>query len=134
VVEEKVSRVIEVLLAAIKPDQLLLGKVIGIGMVGLIQIAAIIAAGFAAALLFAEIDLPSSTAATAVTVVVFFILGYALYAFAFGTAGALVSRQEDAGTATTPLLMVLVGGYVASTMAISDPHGTLASVLMYVPP
>jgi ABC-2 type transport system permease protein len=134
IVEEKSSRVIEVVLSAIKPVSVLAGKVLGIGMVGLFQLFVIGGAGIAAALALGQADLPSTTATTALAAVIFFILGYALYSCAFAAAGAMVSRQEDAQNTTSPLLVVLVGGYLASISAIDKPTSTLAEVLTYLPP
>lgn len=134
VVEEKSSRVIEVLLAAIRPSQLLVGKIFGIGIVGILQLMFTLGIGVLVAMLATDLTLPSTTGATLVAIAVFFVLGYAFYSFAFATAGALVSRQEDASNTTSPLLAVLVGGYVASTFAIAEPDGTLAAIMTYVPP
>jgi ABC-2 type transport system permease protein len=67
-------------------------------------------------------------------VILYFILGYALYACAFAVAGAIVSRQEDVGSVTTPLTIVLVAGYLASFSVSDDPSGTVAVVCTYLPP
>ena len=66
--------------------------------------------------------------------VVAIFFGYALYSCAFAAAGAMVSRQEDVQNTTSPLLVVLVGGYLASISAIDKPTSTLAEVLTYLPP
>jgi len=134
VVEEKASRVIEVLLAAIRPAQLLVGKVVGVGLVGITQFAVTVVVGLLVAMLATDLELPATTAATVGSIALFFTLGYAFYSFAFATAGALVSRQEDASSTTSPLLTILVGGYVASTFAIGNPDGTLAQVMTFIPP
>ena len=134
VVEEKTTRVVELVLSTIRARQLLAGKVIGIGLLGLGQLLVTAIVGVGAALVSGQIDLPSSTAETVALVVVYFILGYALYACAFGVAGAIVSRQEDVGSVTTPLTVVLVAGYLASFSVADDPDGTLALVCTYLPP
>ena len=105
---------------------MLAGKVLGIGAVGLFQLFVIGSTGIVAALALGQADLPSTTATTAFVVVIFFILGYALYSCAFAAAGAMVSRQEDVQNTTSPLLVVLVGGYLASISAIDYPTSTLA--------
>ena len=64
---------------------------------------------------------------------VYFVLGYAFYACAFAVAGAMVSRQEDVGSVTTPLTIILVAGYLASFGVSDDPSGTMATVLTLVP-
>jgi ABC-2 type transport system permease protein len=133
VVEEKSTRVIEVVLSAIKPWQLLAGKVIGIGLLSLAQVIVVGGAGLIAAFAAGQIDLPSATAYSAALAAVYFILGYALYACGFAIGGALVSRSEDAG-ATAPIFMVLVAAYIASTSVTSEPSSTLAQVLTFIPP
>lgn len=87
VVEEKSSRVVEIVVSAIRPLDLLAGKVFGIGILGLGQVLAIAAAGLGTALAIGKVDLPSSTATTAAVVVVFWLLGYAFYACAYAAAG-----------------------------------------------
>jgi ABC-type Na+ efflux pump permease subunit len=88
VVEEKSSRVVEIVLSAIRPAQLLAGKVIGIGVLGLLQLALLAVVGVGAAVLTGEVDLPSTTATTLVLIGVYFVLGYAFYACMFAVAGA----------------------------------------------
>lgn len=134
VIEEKTSRVIELLLSTIRPAQLLAGKVLGIGLVGLVQLLATVVVGVAIVVGSGEIDLPSSTASTAVLVAVYFVLGYALYACAFAVAGSIVSSQEDTQSTTTPMMVLLVGGYLASFPVIEDPDGVLAQILTFLPP
>ena len=76
VVVEKSSRVVEVVLSAIRPVQLLTGKVLGIGLLGLLQVLAVTGVGLVIAIAIGSIDLPSSTAETAILVGVYFVLGY----------------------------------------------------------
>lgn len=134
VVEEKTSRVVELILGAVKPAQLLAGKVLGIGLVSLIQFGLIVLVGVLAATLSGSIDLPDTTFSAAAVAFLFFVLGYVFYACAFATAGAIVSRQEDSQTSTTPLVVLLTGGYLASFSVIDDPDSTLAVLLSFVPP
>lgn len=134
VIEEKSSRVIELLLSTIKPAQLLAGKVLGIGLVGLVQLLATVAVGLAVVVGSGTVDLPSSTASTAALVAVYFVLGYALYSCAFAVAGAIVSSQEDTQSTTTPMMVLLVGGYLASFPVIDQPDSTLAQILTFLPP
>ena len=134
VVEEKTSRVVELILGAVKPAQLLAGKVLGIGLVSLLQFGLIVLAGFGAANLTGSIELPDATLPTAILALVYFLLGYVFYGCAFATAGAIVSRQEDSQTSTTPLMVLLVGGYLASFPVIDDPDSSLAVILSFIPP
>jgi ABC-2 type transport system permease protein len=134
VIEEKSSRVIELILSTIHARELLAGKVLGIGLVGLIQLLAVAGAGLALSFALGEVELPSSTALTAMLVAVYFILGYLLYACGYAMAGALVSRQEDAQSTTAPMTVVLIGGYVLSLSVIDEPNSTLAVICSFVPP
>jgi ABC-2 type transport system permease protein len=134
VIEEKSSRVIELLLSTIRARELLAGKVLGIGVVGLIQLVVVAGAGLAVALASGELELPSSTLSTTLLVALYFVLGYLLYACLFAVAGAIVSRQEDAQSTTSPMLVVLIGGYLASFSVIDDPHSALATICTLLPP
>lgn len=134
VVEEKTSRVVELILGAVRPAQLLAGKVAGIGLVSLLQFGVIVLVGFVAATLSGSVDLPKATAETALLSLLFFLLGYTLYGCAFAVAGAIVSRQEDSQSSTSPLMVLLVGGYLASFPVLDDPESGLAVALTMVPP
>lgn len=134
VVEEKGSRVIELVLSAIRPAQLLVGKVLGIGITAFAQLLAVFALWLGLALATGEIDLPASAATTTVLVVVYFLLGYAFYACGFAAAAALVSRQEDVQNTTAPMMIALVGGYLLSLGAVEDPGSSLATVCSLLPP
>jgi ABC-2 type transport system permease protein len=133
VVEEKSSRVVELLLATMKPWQLLAGKILGLGVLGLGQIAVIAAIGIGGALAFDVVDLPGELVGTVLWLLFWFVLGYALFASLFAVAASLVSRQEDLGSVLTPASLVLVAGFIVAIQAASDPDGTLAIVTSYVP-
>src|SRR4029434_199358 len=92
VVEEKSSRVVELLLATMKPWQLLAGKIAGLGLLGLAQIVVIAVVGVTGALAFDLVDIPGDLIGTALSVVLWFVLGYAFYAAIFAVAASLVSR------------------------------------------
>ncbi|HEU4449914.1 MAG TPA: ABC transporter permease [Gaiellaceae bacterium] len=133
VVEERNNRVVELILATIQSRHLLAGKVIGIGLLGLAQLALV--AGLAAALLAAGVfDAPAALGASLALVVPWFALGFALYAVAYAAAGALASRQQNADTAGQPVTYTLLAAYFAGYVAVSaDPGGTLANVLTVFP-
>jgi ABC-2 type transport system permease protein len=133
VVEEKSSRVVELLLATMRPWQLLAGKIIGLGVLGLLQMMVIAAVGVTGALAFGVVDLPGQLIGTVLTVVAWFVLGYAFYASVFAVAASLVSRQEDLGSVLTPTTILLVIGFVISIQAAQDPTSTLATVTSFVP-
>jgi ABC-2 type transport system permease protein len=133
VVEEKSSRVVELLLATMRPWQLLTGKVIGLGFLGLAQMLVIGVIGVAGALTFGVVDLPGRLIGTVVIVIAWFVLGYAFYASVFAAAASLVSRQEDLGSVITPASLLLVAGFVIAVQAAQDPTGTLSTVTSFVP-
>jgi ABC-2 type transport system permease protein len=133
VVEEKASRVVELLLATMKPWQLLAGKILGLGLLGLAQIVVIAVVGVAGALSFDLVDIPGELIGTAVSVVAWFVLGYAFYAAIFAVGASLVSRQEDLGSVLMPTTLVLVLAFVVGIQASANPDGTLAVVTSYLP-
>jgi ABC-2 type transport system permease protein len=133
VVEERSSRVVELVLSTVRPRDLLAGKVIGIGLLGLGQISVI--AGLAAVLLAAgAFDAPAVLGASLALVIPWFVLGFALYAVAYAAAGALASRQDSPDVAGQPVSYTLGITFFVSYVAVSaDPEGTLAKVLTVVP-
>jgi ABC-2 type transport system permease protein len=135
VVEEKTSRVVEILLGAVRPWQLMIGKVLGLGTVGLVQVAAIALSGVAAAVATGVLHLHSvSTVSAIVWLIVWFLLGYAAYSLAFAAVASLVSRQEEVAAATTPVLMLLIIGYVIGISILpSNPGSPFVAVLSMIP-
>jgi ABC-2 type transport system permease protein len=134
VVEEKSSRVVEVLLATVSPSQLLRGKILGIGVLGLAQLLLIGVAGLVAAQLVGSLDFPSGAIATIGIVLVWFVLGFFFYAGLFAVAGSIVTRQEDLQSTMTPLTILIVGSFIIGINAIGDPSSTLATVASLLPP
>jgi ABC-2 type transport system permease protein len=133
VVEEKSSRVVELLLATMRPWQLLAGKVLGLGLLGLAQIVLIGTVGVAGALAFGVADVPGELIGTVGWVVAWFVLGYALYASIYAVAASLVSRQEDLPAVLTPTTILLVVSFLIAIQAAGDPGSTFATVTSYVP-
>ncbi|WP_290059861.1 ABC transporter permease [Amycolatopsis solani] len=135
VVEEKTSRVVELLLSTIKPWQLMAGKVLGIGVVGLIQMLVIGAGGVITGLAAGVLTISVSAAVgTVVWLIVWYLLGFFMYSIVFAALGALVSRQEDVGGATMPALMFVIAGYVVGISVLpSDPGNTFVEVLSVIP-
>lgn len=133
VVEEKASRVVEILLATIRPRELLAGKIAGLGLIGLAQLLLVVAVGVSLALVTGTLELGSSVLGAVGVVLLWFPLGYLLYASLYAAAGALVSRQEDLNSVSGPLTIVIVLAYIVSFQAAEDPGGTLARVAAIVP-
>jgi ABC-2 type transport system permease protein len=134
VVEEKSSRVVELLLATLRPWQLLAGKVLGIGLLGLGQLVLTGLVGIAAALGTGAVDVPSGILGVAGQVLVWFLLGFAFYACLYAALAALVSRQEEVQNVTAPLSILLVGSFFIAITAQGSPDSGLAKVTSIVPP
>lgn len=120
VAEEKSSRVVEVLLARMPARNLLAGKVAGIGLLGLAQFAVTALAALIAALAVDAVDIPAVSGGVLAWVVVWFVLGYAIYAMAYGALGSLASRAEDAASVAGPVSYVLIVAYWASYIAVAN--------------
>ena len=135
VVEEKSSRVVELLLATVRPWQLMAGKVLGIGLLGLVQMVVIAGGGAIAAVATGVLTLSvSATVSVVVWLVVWFVLGFFAYALVFAAAGALVSRQEDIGGVIMPALMLVIVGYVIGVSVLpSDPTNGVVRILSWLP-
>jgi ABC-2 type transport system permease protein len=134
VVEEKSTRVVELLLSAIRPRQLLAGKVIGIGLLGLAQLLIIGVCGVIIGVASDQIELSSDVFAAVGVVLAWFVLGFGLYSCAFAVAGALVPRQEEIQSVTAPLTILILASFFLSFGALDDPGSSLATVLSFVPP
>jgi len=133
VVEEKSTRVVELLLATLRPWQLLAGKILGLGVLGLVQIVVVAVIGVVGAVAFGVVSFPAQLIGTVVAVVAWFVLGYAFYAAVFAAAASLVSRQEDLPSVITPTSMLLFAGLFISIRAATDPTGGLARVTSFIP-
>jgi ABC-2 type transport system permease protein len=114
VVEEKASRVVEILLATVRPTQLLVGKVAGIGLVGLVQLAVIGAFAIAAVTVSNLFTVPSIAIGVVLAGILWFLLGFALYGVLYAAAGSLVSRTEEAQSTVLPVTLFIVISYVAA--------------------
>ncbi len=135
VVEEKSSRVVEILLATVKPSVLLGGKVLGVGMYALVQAAQILIPLMVAAWYLGFLDMVTvGVAPLLVNFGVWFILGFALFTILFGGLAALVSRQEDIGSITTPMIiLMMVPLYLGIYLVPSSPDGSATQVLSQIP-
>ena len=133
VVEEKASRVVEVLLAAINPRPLLTGKILGIGLLGLAQLLLAGVVGLVLAAATGAVELTASVVGALAVALVWFLFGYAFYATLYAIAGVSVSRQEDLQASSTPLTFLLIASYLVVFPALDDPSSTLAVVVSVVP-
>jgi ABC-2 type transport system permease protein len=135
VVEEKSSRVVELLLATIKPWQLLAGKVAGIAVIGALQLVVPSAIGLAIGMADGQLNLPlSASVGSFAWTLAWFVAGFWLFAMIFAAAGAMVSRQEDLGGVMAPIIMPLIAGWVVAISVLpGNPQNQLAEVLSFVP-
>jgi ABC-2 type transport system permease protein len=133
VVEEKSNRVVELVLSTLRPRHLLAGKVIGIGLLGLAQLALVL--GLAAVLLVAGVfDAPATLGGSVALMIPWFALGFTLYAVAYAAAGALASRAQDANSAGQPVTYTLLAAYFAGYITLNaGTEGLAADALTIFP-
>ncbi len=148
IVEEKTSRIVEVLASSLTPFQMMLGKVIGVGAVALLQIgiwtgAATLFSTYKDQILTAlgatatgplPLSLPSMQPDLFLVFLVFFALGFLFFAALYAAVGAMCNTIQDAGQAQMPVMMMVIAGFFSIFALIRDPNGTAARVLSYVPP
>ncbi|MCD0444338.1 ABC transporter permease [Glycomyces sp. A-F 0318] len=135
VVEEKSSRIVEILLTSLKPWQLLGGKVIGLGVISLVNLVAMVAVGLGVSAATGVLgDLPEGTASAALSTIGWYLIALVLFGTLAGGVGSLVSRQEESGSVLTPLIMSLTLSYLGAIFMLNAPTSTVAQVLSIVPP
>jgi ABC-2 type transport system permease protein len=146
VVEEKTSRVIELLVSSVRPVQLLSGKILGVGAVGLFQL---VIWGLSGAFLIehqkhlaklfhltgdlASFGVPHVSLLTGSLFLLYFLLGYFLYAALFAAIASTSNSEAEARQAQTPVIMLLVVPTVMMPGILNDPNGSLAHVMGLVP-
>lgn len=147
VVEEKASRIMEIMVNAATPRDLLAGKVIGIMVTALMQFVPIvltvgIIASFQTQIggLFGvpedqlfDIDLGAIAWSSMGWFLLYFILGFLLFGALYAGVGSLVSRQEEVGTAIAPMMTIMMIGYFAALLSMNDPDGLIARIAYLFP-
>ncbi|HEY6539767.1 MAG TPA: ABC transporter permease [Ktedonobacteraceae bacterium] len=147
VAEEKGSRIMEILVNAATPFQLMVGKIVGIGAAGLTQMACVVAVGIGALLLqnplqtalfgsgsgLLNVNIAGVSITFLLLLLLYFLLGFLLYATLFAALGALVKRQDEVQNAVAPLTFLLVFGYVVSFFGVYTPDATWMRVISYIP-
>lgn len=135
VLEEKASRVVEVLLATVRPIELLGGKLLGIGTVVMAQALLLVVEALVVAKAVGSSLLHGTGPAVIVTTLIWLALGYALYSWLYAAAGSMAERQDQVQSLALPLSVPLIFGYiVALTGASSGSPSELVEVLAYIPP
>ncbi len=129
---EKTSKIMETLVTSTTPRTIVLGKTIGIGIVGLIQVAGIILVSVISCNLFLEpgllsniIDVSKITPMLAVLTIVYFILGYAIYSLLYALTGSTVSKPEDINSANGPVAILAVIGFYLAYFSMMNPTSTI---------
>lgn len=133
VIEEKSSRVVEMLLSAIGTRQLLAGKIVGIGLLGLGQLVVIATFAIGLAMATGAIGLPVTAIGAAALDVGWFVLGFAFYASLFAAAGALVTRMEELQNAIVPINLTILVSFFISIEALQDPEAPLVVIASILP-
>ncbi|HEX6197672.1 MAG TPA: ABC transporter permease [Jiangellaceae bacterium] len=135
VVEEKSSRIVEILLIAVRPWQLLAGKIAAFVMLGLIQLAVIATSGFIAVNAVGDLgDLPPGMPGIVAVAFAGFLLGFLFYASAAAAFASLVSRQEEVNQVLTPMTISIVASYLVGVWALNSPDALAGQVLSVTPP
>ncbi len=133
VIEEKASRVVEILLSAIRPRQLLAGKIAGIGLLGIVQLAFIATYAIGLSLVIGALELPGTAVGIALVVLAWFVMGFAFYAGLFAVSGSLVSRMEELQNAMVPINLIIFVSFFISIGALEYPDSTLSVVASVLP-
>jgi ABC-2 type transport system permease protein len=154
VLEEKTTRVAEIVISSIKPEQLLAGKVLGVGGVGLTQIVAWLGLSVYLTTFFAPIVLKAAGAGAQVATtgvptassmmgglsigifavaIVYFLLGFLFYATLFAAAGSMVNSEQEAQQAIVPIMILIMSGWIFLNPVLLNPNSRLAVVLSWLP-
>ena len=146
VVEEKTNRIMEVLVSSLTPFELLLGKVLGVGAVGLLQVGlwagtatflsgqkARIANALGAPEMAGGFSLPTMSPQLLAVFLTFFVLGFLLYSAAYAAIGAMCSSDQETRQAQSPVTMCILAGLLCMFALVGEPNGSLAKALSLVP-
>ena len=137
---EKTSKIIETLVTSTSPRSIILGKTIGIGLVGLMQILLFVVTAIISAKLFLSpailnqmFDLSNFTPFLAIITLVYFILGYFAYALLYALTGSTVAKPEDIQAANTPVAIITMIGFYLAYLPLVDPTGDLNILASLLP-
>ena len=129
---EKTSKIIETLVTTTKPRTIILGKTIGIGTVGLIQVCAIVLVSLISAKIFlpegmleSALDLSQITVGLGIITIIYFLLGYGVYSLLYALTGSTVSKPEDIQSANTPVAILSVVGFYLAYFTMMNPTSNL---------
>jgi ABC-2 type transport system permease protein len=147
IIEEKSNRIIEVLVSSLSPFQMLLGKVVGVGLVSLLQIGiwagaayflsenrATVMGWFGIQTASAQVGLPAMEPGLVVVFLAFFTLGFLLYSSAYAAVGSMCSTVQETQQAQLPVMLFVLVGFFSTFALLRDPTSTFAKVAGFVPP
>ncbi len=134
VVEEKSSRVVELLLAAVRPRALMAGKILGIGVLGLAQLLVIAAVGVGIGAATGVLTLGTDVLVPVAAVLAWFVLGFGFYAAFFAAAASRVSRQEELQNVITPAIMLMLVSFFTAFYAVNAEDNPVVQALSVLPP
>lgn len=141
IAKEKSSRVMEILISSVNPIQQMFGKILGIALLGLVQASIFVLAGYIA-MKFGDqtvsidnfnLDFSNIPISTIVYAIVFFLLGYILYATIAAMLGSMVSRVEELQQTLTPLNLIVIAAFMIAMYGLDNPNATLVIVTSYIP-
>ncbi|MFA8438588.1 ABC transporter permease [Pueribacillus sp. YX66] len=141
VAQEKSSRVMEILISSVSPVIQMFGKIVGIALLGITQIVLIFVVGFLSIRSNANnegsivdaLQLEQLPISIILYAIVFFILGFLLYATMLAMLGSLVSRVEDANQVVTPVVFLIIAAFFMATFGMNAPDSTFITVMSYIP-
>ncbi|MBQ6282094.1 MAG: ABC transporter permease [Bacilli bacterium] len=137
---EKTSKIIETLVTSTSPTNIVLGKTIGIGLAGLLQLILIILTAIFSVNMFLDselvssvLDMSSITIPLGLITLLYFILGYATYALLYALTGSTVSKPEDIQSANTPVAMITMIGFYISYFTMLNPSSNMNMIAGFIP-
>jgi ABC-2 type transport system permease protein len=145
VVQEKTTRIVEILVSSVKPRALMLGKIIGVGGVGLFQLTiwaaiAMLLVRFRGQILglfgvegAGGFEIPSLTLGAIFLILAYFLLGYFFYSALYAAIGAMVNSEQEAQQAQTPVILLLIIPVACVRLVADDPRGGIAELLTMIP-
>ncbi|MFC0523483.1 ABC transporter permease [Pontibacillus salicampi] len=143
VATEKSSRVMEILISSVSPVKQMFGKILGIALLGITQFILILAVGYQSVKSnMSELEGNAFTSyfgfsnvqiSTLIYAIVFFVLGYMLYATIAAMLGSIVSRTEDAQQVMTPMILLIVAAFMLAMVGLNTPEASFVTVTSYIP-
>lgn len=137
---EKTSKIMETLVTSTKPRTIVIGKTLGIGIIGLCQVIAILIVAFISYKVFLPegmldgiFDISKITPQFIIVTLIYFLLGYTLYAFIYALTGSTVSKPEDVQSANSPVAFLAVIGFYLAYFSMMNPASNINTVASFLP-